>query len=243
MADPRPASAVAKECGLYLGQIYAYYNKGLIKNYLEGGYPTGKGMKVDIDEVREAMSMTKKKGPRKPKGMGAGTRTKAKGPDGESVAATPKARKLKAGTIVSYENGRPLNGTSGKKPSYTVAQVMAATGKLTYLDDGNHHRHYSGVELNSIVFGTERLSQMLAKGVAHIERPASLLGMVMFQFIVEGNMKLAGSLEKWVEANGLEVSIPEPMDVDEDDEEPLVHGIPTLIANEGDSGEALAGEE
>lgn len=237
MGEIQPASKVAKDLGIYLGQIYGYHKRGLVKNHLVGGYPEGKGMTVDPDEVKAAWMGSKKKGPRDPSKKRASKRANG-GADVGSEPAEPRTRKLKAGTIVSYENGRSAGAHEAGKPRYTVAQVLSSTGRLTFLDDGDHRRHYEGTQIDNTVFGTERLSTMLAKGVVRIEHPAPVLGMVILSLILENKVAVAESLEKWMEKNGLEVVIPEIIDLEDEDDEPEpVRSAPILAGADDDDDE------
>jgi hypothetical protein len=221
MAELKPGAVVARELGIYLGQLYGWVKKGTVKNHKEDGYPNGKGLIVDPDEARAAWMASKKKGPRTPrepraKGTGRGSR--------EPKAEAPRTKRLKAGTIVSYERGQSGTSYEAHRPQFTIAQVLGSTGKLTFLDDGNHRIHYSGALIDDKVFTTERLSYWMARGVVRIERPHHVLGMVLLSFVMEGKEDLAQSLEDWMEANELPVQVPEIMDLpdDEGDDESAV---------------------
>jgi hypothetical protein len=97
--------------------------------------------------------------------------------------------------------------------------VVGSTGQITFLDDGNRRVHYSGMVIDDLVFTTQRLSYMMARGVAHIERPHAVLSMVLLSFVLEGKVDLAQSLEDWMTSEGLDVQVPEIMDVPEDTED------------------------
>lgn len=220
MATPQPGSEVARELDIALARIYNYVKNGSVKNHKADGYPVGKGITVDIDEVRAAMGTKRARAP-KP-GSRKAKRVTAVAPD-TGATIVVKTRKLKSGDIVSYERGRGA-GTDAKSPAaqprYTVASVLAATSRLTFIDDGDHRRTYSGTQIDNSVFGTDRLSLMLAKGIARIEYPVPVLGMVILAFIAEEKIELAQSLEDWLIANDLPVQVPEIMDLDEEPELP-----------------------
>lgn len=218
MAELKPGAAVAHDLGIYLGQIYGYVKRGLVVNHKEGGYPEGKGLIVDPDEVKSAWMKSKKKrvddGSRKGPQPQHGPRIKgqkSKDEAGDEVRRTK--RRLPDGTIISYENGQMASVLDGKAPRYTLAQVIGTTGHLTFLDDSNRRRHYSGTVIDNVVYGTDRLSLMLAKGIAHVERPTSVLGMLILAFVMEDKVDLAESLENWMISEGLEVHVPELMDI------------------------------
>lgn len=229
MAEPRPAAEVAKELGIYLGQIYGYVKNGSVKNYKEGGYPHGKGLIVDIDEVRTAWS-GRKKGPRK-----SSSKSSAHGRQAEAGEAPRKAKAPRTGTIISYSRGQNAAEHTPKVPKFNIGQVVGSVGTLTFLDDGERRRHYTGTIIGPNVFSTEGLARMLARGVAHIERPVNLLGMILLQFVTEGKVELAESLEAWMEENDIEVLIPELIDDALIAEEPEMP--PVGIAVTGDEEE------
>lgn len=219
---PAPASAVAKELGVALAVIYGMVKRGDVKNHLAGGWPTGKGLEVDIAEVRAARGSKKTRAPktRTPKTV------KVKDPDsGETVTVSTKARKLPQGTIVSYDKGRGAGvaaNSPAAKPRYSVAQVLAATGRLTFMDDGDHRRTYNGTQIDNTVFSTDRLSLLMAKGVVRIEHPVPVLGMVILSLIMDEKIELAQSLENWMIKNDLQVRIPEIMELEDESYEPQV---------------------
>lgn len=224
-ADPdspyQPGSVVARDLGIYLGQIYGWVKKGVVKNHLEGGYPEGKGILVEPNEVKLAWMSSKKKGPRAPRAPRASAGPKGRG--AKSVEGEPSGgrgtRRLHSGDIVSYGMGQQATDATLHRPRYNIAQVLGSTGHLTYLDDGNHRVRADGVQLDSVVFTTERLSRMMAHGVARIERPVNVLGMLILAFVVEGKVELAQSLEDWMNENDLPVLVPELMDLEEEPEE------------------------
>jgi hypothetical protein len=224
MAAPEPGAVVAKAQGIYLGQIYAYIKKGLVVNHKVGGYPEGKGVEVDPDEVSAAMAHSRRKGGGPGKGKSGYVRKADRPARADTERPEPaKTRKLKSGTIVSYDRGRAANGYNFQAPKFTVAQVIGANGRLTFMDDGDHRQSYGGVQIDNIVFSTDHLSLLMAKGAARIEHPVPVLGMVLLSFIMEGKVELAESLEGWLIANDVPVQIPEIIDtLDEaEDDEPV----------------------
>ena len=220
MAEPQPGAQVARELGIYLGQLYGWVKKGTVKNYKEDGYPKGKGLMVDPVEAKLAWMSSKKKGPRAAKTPGQQARASNRQPKSEyGGSEAPRSKKLKTGTIVSYEQGQPGHADYARRPTFNVAQVVGSTGQITFLDDGNRRVHYSGMVIDDLVFTTQRLSYMMARGVAHIERPHAVLSMVLLSFVLEGKVDLAQSLEDWMTSEGLDVQVPEIMDVPEDTED------------------------
>lgn len=227
MAEPQPASEVAKALGIYLGQIYPMVEKGAVKNYKpDGKYNVegGKGLVVDIDEVRAAMSTGRKRGGKGSRGPKAGSKAHAR-LDAAGAEGVRKARKekLDTGQIVSYHGGVATG--SGKDYGSKMRVITGRYRSLTYLAGPGEGDHYH-------LFSTEKLRDLLAKGIAHLERPEGVLGMVIFHWLSEyaasdgsdaRKLKLAESLEKWLTANNLEVAIPEPILMDEAAEaEPVV---------------------
>lgn len=224
----QPGSKVAKDLNIYLGQIYGYIKKGLVENHKVGGYPEGKGVEVVPDEVRAAMAQSRRGGGKTKSGKGPvggkGTRGSRKATDDGALPAATRKAKRKIGEIVSFDGGQNGSSTVAKGPRMTLAQVIASNGRLTFLDDGGRKRTYSGGQIDNIVMSTERLSTLLGKGLAHIEHPTFVLGMVLFAFVTEGKLDLAESLEKWMIKHDISVVVPDILDLDDDDEEPIVRG-------------------
>jgi hypothetical protein len=213
----KPGAQVAKELGIYLGQLYGWVKKGSVKNYKEDGYPNGKGLIVNPAEAKLAWMSSKKRGSRGPKGTGpAHPRSKGGGAIG-SEGGSRHTRKMAAGTIVSYAQGQSSTDLYAHRPKYNIGQVVGTTGRLTFIEDGDHRTHYNGVQIDSVVFPTDHLAHMLARGVAHIERPINVLGMVLLSFVAAGKEELAQSLEDWMIAEGLEVIVPELLEPDDED--------------------------
>lgn len=210
---PQPGAAVARALGIYLGQLYGWIKQGKVKNFKADGYPNGKGVEVLLEEARAVWMTSKKKGPRAARTPGQEARASSRRAKGEASTDAPRTKKLKAGTIISYEQGQPGHADYARRPTFNVAQVVGSTGQITFLDDGNHRTHYTGMVIDDLVFTTQRLSYMMARGVARIERPHAVLGMVLLSFILEDNIELAQSLENWMLMEGLEVQVPEIMDV------------------------------
>jgi len=209
--DILPGAQVAKQLGIYLGQLYGWVKAGKVVNHKVGGYPEGKGVEVSLGEAKAAWMASKKKtGPRKAREPRA---PKVRNAEGQLVAEPPR-RRLKTGQIVSYSS-QPTKAMfdQTRRPRFTVAQVLGSNGHLTYLDPGKHRVTYDGRVLDDVVFLTDRLSTMLSKGVARIEDPVLVLGMVLLSFVVEERLELAESLESWMIENGLDVHVPEIVDV------------------------------
>jgi hypothetical protein len=214
MAEPEPGAKVARDLGIYLGQLYGWVKRGLVKNYKEDGYPNGKGLLVDPNEAKVAWMGSKKKGPRAPRAPRE-PKTTTRG----ATTEAPQAKKFKPGAIVSYEKGRGAGASEAGRPHYNVGQVLGSSGRLTFLDDGGRRVHYNGTQIDNVVFATERLSYWMARGVARIEHPVPVLGMVLLSFILDDKLELAKSLEEWMESEGLDVQIPEIMDLPTEDED------------------------
>lgn len=206
MAAPEPGAKVAKDLGIYLGQIYAYIKKGTVTNHKVGGYPDGKGIEVDPEEVKVAMASSRRRG-----GKGGGkskSTSRVHRSSGDSAAAESEraARKerLATGQLISYHKGVTEYG--GDK-GHAIAVLTGKGGHLTHLSSEDRYH----------LFTTEGLRNLLAKGIAKLERPEGILGLVMFHWIANDRTDLAIGLETWMESVGLEVSIPDPIVVDEDD--------------------------
>lgn len=206
MAEPQPAAQVAKELNIYLGQIYPLVQKGLVKNHKpDGKYNVegGKGLIVDIEEVRAAMSGSRKKGGKGSRGPKAGSRAHAKAdPSGAAIARRVSKEDFPVGTVISV------------KPYVPHIQFHAVTGRyrhMVYMD------RKPGATTDTLMW-TDSARMLLAKGIAKIERPEAVLGMIMFSWLANDRLDLASGLEEWMESVGLEVAIPDPIVVDVPDE-------------------------
>jgi hypothetical protein len=227
MASPEPGSKVAKDLGIYLGQIYGYLKKGTVTNHKVGGYPEGKGVEVDPDEVRAAMSSSRRRG-----GKGGGKpKTSARGQGGRtgSVAeeeAKARAREVKKG----FKDGQLISYHRGASPArdlgHSINVVTSHYGnRITSLNEADRYH----------AFATGTLREWVAKGVARLENPAGILGLVMFSWIADGKVDLAASLEEWMEAHDLPVSIPDPVVSEAEAAQAVIE--------EDDTSEELAGDD
>lgn len=225
MAEPRPAAQVAKELGIYLGQIYPLVQKGLVKNHKpDGKYNVdgGKGLEVDIDEVRAAMSSSRKRGGKGSRGPKAGSKAHARvDPEAAKAARAAKAagkKDLSVGTMISFHKGASVLEDDGFR-----ARVIDK-GWTIYAITGRYRQHiayavHNGVPTKNTMFFNDMFRNALARGSAKVERPEAVLGMIMFQWIATDHLDLAASLEEWCEANGLTVNIPEPVFIEDDEPE------------------------
>ena len=182
---------------------------------------------VDPNEAKIAWMNSKKKGPRAPR------ERKPREAAARGAPEAPRTKKFKPGAIVSYEKGRGAGTLVAGRPRYNVGQVLGSSGRLTFLDDGGHRVHYNGTQIDNIVFATEKLSYWMARGVARIEKPNAVLGMVLLTFVLDDKLELAKSLEEWMESEGLDVQIPEIMDLpsEEEDED---YAQPAMAEEEGE---------
>lgn len=227
MSAPEPGAKVAKDLGIYLGQIYAYVKKGAVTNHKVGGYPDGKGIEVDPEEVKAAMASSRRRGGKgggKPKGSAVRRSSSPTGSlaeeEAKRVAKATKAG-FKDGQLLSYHKGV----TPGKDYGHAVRVVAGKYGsKITYLSEND--RYHS--------FATGTLREWIAKGVAHLESPEGILGLVMFSWISTGKVELAAGLEAWMEAHDLPVSIPDPILTDE---------VAGQVVEDQDEDGVLAGED
>jgi hypothetical protein len=200
MAEPQPGSKVAKELGIYLGQIYSYVKKGTVVNHKEGGYPEGKGIEVDIEEVRAAMS--KGRGPR-------GSRT-PKEPKLDADGQ-PKQKRMKR----SREVDHPTRSFKKLSPACPVDEDHGAllpndsvegkkNGKIWMCThqahDGRSRHHNAGEEPPTQFTFTEE--------EAHLPPTVGLFGRLMLNLITNQRLDVAEELEKLAEWADIPVWIP-----------------------------------
>lgn len=216
MAAPQPGSQVAKDLGLALAQIYNHIKAGRVKNYKADGYPNGKGIEVDPDEVKAAIaSMAGRR-----KSSSAPKRTKV---DKDAQAAMHDAldaeseerksrRKVGAGDgntvrLRRYERGAyyvcPVNPSHGS--TYQMERAKGQKGPAQYHcshqeHDGRLKSHPAGfAPATQNVFTEEELS---------IPQPIGRLGAIMLEWIMAGRTDLSEGLEAWMTKQKLDVWIP-----------------------------------
>lgn len=208
MGEPQPGAQVARDMGLALAQIYSLVKSGKVTNHKKDGYPIGKGLLVDPDEVTEARAGSRRKGTGPGKSQGKATPTRKELREGAAdTIGGRRGPKLKDGDIVSYHRGAtPSAGAvPAKSKGHEIGVVLGHNRYHTYLEGDRYH-----------VFTTQKLNELMGLGIAHVERPVPLLGMIMLQWIRDEKVELAESLETWMEANGLEVVIPETIVAEEE---------------------------
>lgn len=196
-SDIMPGAEVARELGIYLGQLYGWEKKGLNIHHDPPANAKSKSKTwVSLSEAQTHAANIKHKGPRATNADG----TKAaKGPRPKSVKVEKRA-KVKAGDVVSWDRGRMPDYDS---KGHSVAQVTGQTGRVIHLEG------HSPTGLHHYVFTTESLAHRMAAGLVKLETPESVMGMVLLQWIRDGEEVLAQSLEDWMDANGVEVIVPE----------------------------------
>lgn len=196
-SDIMPGAEVARELGIYLGQLYGWEKKGLNIHHEAPANAKSKSKTwVSLSEAQTHAANIKHKGPRATNADG--TRS-AKGPRPKSVKVEKRA-KVKAGDIVSWDRGHMPDYDS---KGHSVAQVTGQTGRIVHLEGQLSHGSHN------FVFTTESLAHRMAAGLVKLETPESVLGMVLLQWIRDSQDALAISLGEWADANGVEVVVPE----------------------------------
>lgn len=221
MADPQPGSQVAKDLNIALARIYNYVKNGSVKNHKKNGFPLGKGIEVDPDEVRAAMeaSAAKRgnKAPRQPRQSKAKTQA-----DNEAMheALDEEEREKRARKRASGEDGNTVRlkrREVGQRhpacpifPSHgMVAPVEVSKGKPPRFHCWNQE-HDGRPRTHSGGFAPATQSSFTEEEL-HIEQPAGRLGVIMLEWINAGRTDLAESLETWTTKNKIPVWIPVPL--------------------------------
>lgn len=194
----RPGAEVARELGIYLGQIYGYIKSGKVTNHKPAGE---KGTLVDPEEVKAARDGGRRRG-----GKGGGAPREPK----------PEAAKsrVKPGDIVSWDKGQ-MPGFDAK--GHAVGQVTKVTARTVTMErPGVGSKYY---------FTQDRLGARMARDEVRLENPTGLLGMILLQWIRDDKIELAKSLEKWMDKHDIQVLIPEleeSGEIEEESAEPVV---------------------
>lgn len=227
MAAPEPGSKVAKDLGLALAQIYNHVKAGRVKNHKVDGYPTGKGVEVDPDEVRAAMSATgrsrKGSGTGAAKSAGSGRSRKATADDTATMheaidadEANRRARKRASGDDGNTVRLRRVDRTS----KYPFCPVNPAHGELAPDRESEnkkkgviqyhcwHQEHDGRPKGHSAGFSPQTKSTFSEEEVL-TPQPSGRLGVIMLEWIYAGRSDLAESLEGWMNKQDLPVWIPE----------------------------------
>lgn len=226
MGEVKKGSEAAKETGLALAQIYNHIRAGRVKNHLKGGWPEGKGVEVDMDELRAAIASSgrRPKGSGKASGGGASVgRRKATKADTEAMhdALDEEEAQRRARKRASGEDGNTVRLVRrDRSQRYPVCPVNPSHGELAPAErdakakkgdapklqcwhqehDGRPRNHPAGLAVATQFVFTEEEAQ--------IAQPSGTLGVVMLNWIASGRVDLAESLEKWMEKNSIEVWIP-----------------------------------
>lgn len=171
MADRVKPVEAAKRLGTPPQRIYNLIKQGRVKTFPN---PNGKVALVDFGEVKIVLSQVNTRGPRKEKAL-RGSRP----PGG-----------IRRGTILSNDRF-PVKGAfrrsdGGPKSVRTVTDPGRGEGTLVWLSDGSIETFW----------GTESLADKLQKGSTHIEDPAALLGMVVFNWRNSGDAEDARTADR-----------------------------------------------
>lgn len=194
MATPIPGSQAAREAGVALAQIYNYIKSGKVKNHKVGGFPDGKGVEVDLEEVLAAKSSGR--APRKPKVDAEGNpivKATADGPKRmkrskalREVQHTPYARSSLRGVPrcpVNPDHGYLISNDAGK-------------GEKMWLCTHQGHDVVPPIQLS---FTHEEVNYPPQVG---------MIGRVMLDWIGSGHVDLAEDMEKFLVQHNLPVWIP-----------------------------------
>jgi len=175
MPDRAKPTQVAKDLGIRPQIIYGLIKRGKVKTF---DNPAGGTALVDVADVKIAVSRMGHRGPRKDKpkrgqGLGGG---------------------IKRGTIITAPRA-PIKGAFAREDGggKSVRTVTDGTMNLVWLSDGT-------IET---VWPTDSLRDAIQNGRAKIETPASLLGVLMYQWDHDDKKELAESLRQWAIENSV----------------------------------------
>lgn len=195
MANPQPGAQVAKELGIYLGQIYSYIKAGKVVNHKVGGYPDGKGVEVDVDEVRNTMSDSRRRRksddsgePRQPRTRTDGAPRRVKR-SRDVDRPTYRHAQLTPMCPVDPDHGFMLPNDDERARKSGKVWMCTHQGH-----DGRPRATGVPTPATQFIFTDEE---------ARMPQPLGVLGRVMLEWIGSGHLDLASGLEKWMERREL----------------------------------------
>lgn len=211
MAEIKSGAEAAREVGVALAVLYNYIKSGKVTNRKAGGWPLGRGIEVDMDEVRAAASAPRKarapKGSRKAKEAIQGQleaekaeRTVRRAREQNATGDNPHAVRL-----TRYQQGRqvvcPVNPSH-----YALLSVEKAKGDKVF-----HcaHQEHDGRSAHMLGGFSPQTMNFFSKEETEIAQPAGRLGVIMLEMIYNGRPDLAESLEAWCNENNVPVWLPE----------------------------------
>lgn len=215
MAAPEPGSKVAKDLGLALASIYGMIKSGKVVNHKKDGFPVGKGIEVDPDEVKAAMAS---KRTRAPKGESSGRKA--------SKAATEAMHEALDDDEVARRQRRRASGDEGntvrlkryERGNFIPCPVFPTHGSMYKMEGKGkdrfhcpHQEHDGRTRNNPAGFApaTQNVFTQDDLDLARSEPQLGRLGAIMLEWIYAGRTDLATSLESWLEKNKLPVWVPE----------------------------------
>ena len=213
MGEIKKGSEAAKEVGVALAVLYNHIRAGRVSNRLAGGWPLGKGIEVDMDEVRAAVSASKAKSSGR-----APRRTKVDKDVAHAIhdeldreetnrkrAREANARGDNEQAIRLHRYNRVDTAACPVEPSHgalITAEKPAKGGRPFYCSnvahDGRSTHHIGGFAPQTQCYFTIEETQKDGR-----------LGVIMLEWLYAGRADLAEALETWMEKHGLEVWIPE----------------------------------
>lgn len=218
MGEIKSGSEAAKEVGVALAVLYNHIRAGRVVNRKAGGWPLGKGIEVDMDEVRAAISApkrTKSGAPRAPRGSKKAAHEMHEQLDAEREATNRrKAKEANARgdnphavRLHRYERGAvsvcPVDPSHGAM--FAVERARVKGGRTLYCA----HVMHDGRSTHQLGGFSPQTQNYFTPEEAQIEQPAGRLGLIMLEWIYGGRADLAEDLEVWMEAHDLTVWIPE----------------------------------
>lgn len=213
-------SAAAKELDLALAQIYNYIRTGKVTNHKKDGWPIGKGIEVNLEEVRAAKAAIKTRAPRgsTPK---ASRQTKAtsKAAIHEALDDEAEEKKAKRAAARAHDNGgNTVRLKRYERHTFYSCPVNPGHGSLVKLDNNNkkgaaerfycsHQSHDGRARSHGAGFAPPT-QNVFSEEELRLPQPVGQLGEIMLNWIANGRTDLSESLEAWMIKNKLEVWIP-----------------------------------
>lgn len=211
MGEIKSGSEAAKEVGVALAVLYNHIRAGRVANRKAGGWPLGKGIEVDMDEVRAAVSGPKKaRAPRRTKA------DKALQHEIQDGLAEETARKRAREQNAHGDNPHAVRLRRYERGKVPVCPVDPTHGMMFAVDKPKNgkafycgHVAHDGRSAHQAGGFSPQTQNYFTQEEAEATQPSGRLGVIMLEWIYNGRADLAEDLESWMDGHDLPVWIPE----------------------------------
>lgn len=222
MATIVSGSEAAKQTGLALAQIYNHIRAGRVKQHKADGWPEGKGVEVDIDELKSAIANHSRtprasKGPKAPR-EGKTSRKAREEAFHEALENESEEKRAKRAAARAHDDGgNTVRVRRYERNAFVACPVNPNHGSMYKMDRGSAkgpdkyhcaHQQHDGRPKNHPAGFAPQTQNVFTADELNIPSPIGQLGEIMLGWISAGRTDLAESLESWMTKNKLDVWIP-----------------------------------